>query len=405
MINYFSRKDLTILWGLIALWLLLLLAIAVMLVPEGYWYSYYAVDYSQGFIRRGLAGELLRLVPSDDYFTAVKTLRWLPTILLSIGLSVLGYAVASKAGRSKRRTLLAMLIPLLPCGFAYALLTGRTDSFGLAAMILFAVFVNTTDRARKLVMGSAVFGLIIAIFTLMHEGTPFLVGLGVLIALAVLARRHDETVLRISAVLALGPGLATMLIIIFLGNRGVSKELCAHIPQGLLNNPLAGNPTIYQLLSGFRFETDYHEWACRIITPYFDMKMSDAVRLVANIGAANLSASTALGLVILTLTILSVSYISGVPFSRMAAVLRMRASWVVFGLALYVPIFCTGTDWTRWWVMITFNIGTVFLLFASGEPESAEPTDFGPLWVVIIALLVLFAPFSAAPGFGIPFPV
>ena len=135
------------------------------------------------------------------------------------------------------------------------------------------------------------------------------------------------------------------------------------------------------------------------------MKMSDAVRLVANIGAANLSASTALGLVILTLTILSVSYISGVPFSRMAAVLRMRASWVVFGLALYVPIFCTGTDWTRWWVMITFNIGTVFLLFASGEPESAEPTDFGPLWVVIIALLVLFAPFSAAPGFGIPFPV
>ena len=405
MINYFGSQGFPILWGLIALWLLLLLATAVLLVPEGYWYSYYAVDYSQGFIRRGLAGELVRLFPIADYFIAVKVLRWVPTVLLCIGLSLLGYAVATKAGRSKRRTQLAMLIPLLPCGFAYALLTGRTDSFGVAAMILFAVFVNAVDRDRKVVTGSAVFGVIIAIFTLIHEGTPFLVGLGVLAALAVLARRRNEIALRFSAVLALGPGFATALIIIFLGNRGVSKELCALIPHGLLNNPLAGNPTVLQLLSGFRFETDYHDWACRLITPYFDMTMSDAARLVANIGAANLAASTVLGLAILALTILSVSHISGVPFSRMAGLLRMRASWVVFGLALYVPIFCTGTDWTRWWVMITFNIGVVFLLFASGEPEPVQPRAFGPLLLAIIALLVVFALFSAAPGFGIPFPV
>ena len=400
-----GKRAFPILGGLIALWLLLLLAIAVLLVPEAYWYSYYAVDYSQGFIRRGLAGEVVRLFPAEDYFTAIKTLRWVPTILLCMALSAMAYAVATRAGRSERRTLLAILTPLLPCGFTYGLLTGRTDSFGIAAMILFAIFVNAANTDRKAVIGSAVFGGIIASLTLMHEGTPFLIGLGAVMALTVLTRFRKESTLWLSAALSLGPGLVTALMIIFFGARGVSNELCALIPHGPINNPMAVNATTYQLLTGFRHETDYHDWVCRNITPFFDLTMRDGARLVANVGPAALTASMLLGLMILALNVFSVSHISGVPFMRMVVLLRMRASLIVFGFALYLPIFLTGTDWTRWLVMITFNIGTVFMLFASGEPESTQPITFGPLLVAIIVLLVLATPLSAVPGFGIPLPV
>lgn len=400
-----AKQHLTVLGGLIAVWLFLLLTISALLVSEAYWYSYYAVDYSQGFIRRGLAGEVVRLFPAEDYFTVIKTLRWVPVILLCMALSMMAYAVATKAGRSKRRILLAILTPLLPGGFAYAFLTGRTDSFGVAAMILFAIFVNACNTDRRALIGSAVFGALVAIFTLMHEGTPFLVGLGVLAALVVLGRFRSKSTLWLSASLSLGPALFTSLMIIMFGARGVSSELCAIIPHGMINIPMATNVTTYQLLTGFRYETDYHDWACRNITPFFDLTMREGAGLVADIGAGALTASTVLGLMILVLNISAVSYISGVPFRRMAELLRMRASLIVFGFALYLPIFITGTDWTRWWVMVTFNVGTVFLLFVSREPESAQPIIFERLLVAIIAILFLMAPFSAVPGFGIPYPV
>ena len=49
---------------LLALWALALLALNLPLIPDTYWYSYYAIDYSLGFLRRGLAGELVVCCPA-----------------------------------------------------------------------------------------------------------------------------------------------------------------------------------------------------------------------------------------------------------------------------------------------------------------------------------------------------
>jgi predicted anti-sigma-YlaC factor YlaD len=205
--------------------------------------------------------------------------------------------------------------------------------------------------------------------------------------------------------LAIAPGLLTTLAIALLGRRGISPQLCALVPRGPIHHPLAGNPTLGAVLSGSRFEVDYHDWVCRNITPLYDQTIGDAVNFVASLGVIPLAASTALGIALLALTILSLSHVSGVPFSRMRSMLRRRSGWVLSGLALFVPIFLTGADWTRWWVMITFDVGVVFALFASGEKESAEPLTLSTRTILFVVALVLAAPLGGIPGLGLPVPM
>ncbi|MFY9336699.1 MAG: hypothetical protein WAO90_11985 [Mycobacterium sp.] len=395
------------LFGLaLLIWALALIAIAVTVIPDAYWFSYYSVDYSLGFVRRGLAGELVGIFPEDHYFRALRFLRWLPTAFFVIGLAVLAWAVASTSGRSERRLMMALLVPLLPFGFAFGLFSARPDLFGASALIGFAVALNAVHKSRSVLIASAVYGITAAVLTLTHEAIPFLFGLGALSALAVLARQHHAKTLRASAILAVGPGLLTALAVAVMGRRGISAQLCELVPHGATNHPLAGNPSVGELLRGFRFDVDYHDWICRNITPLYDQSFGDATQFVASIGVVGLAASTALGIALLYVTVLAVSHVSGVPFGRMWAILRARSSWVLFGIALFLPVFMTGVDWTRWWVMIAFDIGIVFLLFASSGPEADMPPTRRTLTVFAIGAALLAAlPLGIIPGFGAPVPM
>src|SRR5215510_2559789 len=72
---------------LVLLYLAFWVALAVLFEPNLQFFSYYAINYDQGFVRRGLAGELLRLFPADHYFTGLLILRWLIPALFVIGLA------------------------------------------------------------------------------------------------------------------------------------------------------------------------------------------------------------------------------------------------------------------------------------------------------------------------------
>jgi hypothetical protein len=397
-----NSKRTAIIGLMLMLWALAMITLSVTYVPDLYWYSYYSVDYTLGFVRRGLAGELLGLFPRNQYFIGLSVLRWLSTIILAIALVVLARTVALRSGRSERRLMLALLTPLLPCGFTYGLFSARPDLIGATALICFAIALKSAGSERTIIIASAVFGGATAIFTLAHEAIPFLFGLGVLAAMAVLAHERSEKTLHLSAALAIVPGLLTAFAIALLGKRGISKQLCELVPRGPVNHPLAGDPSFGELLVGFRFESDYHDWMCRCIAPFFDQTIFDATNFVASIGVIALLGSSALGIALLTLTITAVSHISGVPFSRMLSLLSKRPAWVLFGFALFLPIFAMGADWTRWWVMITFDIAIVFVLFASGEKESARPLTLRTQDVCIFAAAVLAGPLGSIPGFGFP---
>lgn len=391
--------------GLIAAWTALLMVVAVLAIPDLYWFSYYSVDYDLGFVRRGLAGELAELFAEEHYFDGLRVLRWVPTLAYAAGLAVLVWAVAARAGRTERRVLTALLIPVLPFGVTFALFSARPDLVGATALIVLAVVVCDARHSRPVVVAAAGYGVVTAVLALAHEATPLLFGLGALCAIAVLGRTHSAATQRLSAALALGPGLVVTAVVAIFGRRGLSEQLCQSIPHGPVNWPASGKPTIGQILQGFRYEVDFHDWICRNLTPLYDQSFTDAVRFVADIGPVLLAASTAIGVALLVVTMLSISHVTGVPFARFAALLKARLTWLVFGLALIVPVFLTGVDWIRWWVTIGLDIGVVFLLFASREPES-EIVPTRRTLVVFAAGLTLLAlfPIGILPGFGAPVP-
>lgn len=395
------RRRFFLLWTcLFTVWAVAMVAIASVM-PDLYYYSYYSVDYSLGFIRRGLAGELPGILPGD-YFTDLRVLRWLPTIVYVLGLSTVAVVVARRFGTSQRRLMLALSVPLLPFGLAFALFSARPDLFGAAALALFAAFLAAEQRsARSVLIGSAFYGAVNIPLTLMHEATPFLYGLGAVAVTATFTRHCSPHVQRWSGAIAVAPGALTGLAVALLGLRGVSAELCALTPPGSLNNPFAGRPGFAELFRGVQNMVEYRDWVCEFIFPYFDQGFADALRFVAGRGFFPLFSSLIFGLFVFWVTMIVMSRICGVPLARFAQLLRRRAVWVLAGLVLLVPVFLTGVDWTRWWVVISYDIGLAYVLYAGSQPEAAMPATRRNLLVfgAGTALLAIF-PIGLLPGFA-----
>ncbi|OYN80729.1 hypothetical protein [Mycolicibacterium sphagni] len=391
---------------LLVVWVAVLLTIALTVIPDGYWYSYFVIDYTVGFIRRGLAGEILGLFPREHYFGALAVLRWVPTVAFVLGLAAVAWTIAVRSGRSQRRRLLALLIPVLPFGFAFGLFSARTDLLGGAALVAFAVALTRVTTARATLISSAAYGLVLGVLTLIHEATPFLFGLGVVAALTVLAGRLDAKAFRASLMLALGPGILIALALAVFGRHGVSPQLCQLVQHGPMNHPLAGKPTIGQLLSGFHYYVDYHDWFCRAFLPLFDMSFADGLRFVGSIGVVALTGSTVYGIVALAVSLLAIAHVSGVPVRRYGALLRARPLTLAIGLVLILPVFATGVDWVRWWVIIAFDLGIVFLFYTRDQPEVDLPPTRRTLIVFAVgAILLAVIPIGIIPGFGAPVPM
>lgn len=402
-----GRRRLYVVVGvLLAGWAAALLALTVTLIPDLYWYSYYAVDYTIGFLRRGLAGEILSWLPGDNQFVEQRIGRWVSSGVFIAALACLAWWVAFRSGRSERRVQLAFLVAVLPFGFAFGLLQAGSTLFGGALLVLYAIAVAAAESDRSVVVASAVFGLATIVTTLIHEAIPLLFGLGVIATLVVLANRLRPKAFWTSLGLALGPGMVTALAVAAFGRRGVSAELCALIPNGMVNNPLAGNPTTGELLRGYKFYVDYQDWACRNITPFYDRDLIDAVHYVGRLGPDGMAVNTVFGLGVFAITILAIGWVSGVPFTRMRTLLERRWPVVAVGILMIVPVFLTGVDWVRWWVVIALDIGAVYLLYASRQPEADEPPTRRSTraFVVTTVLLALF-PVGIVPAFLAPLPI
>lgn len=402
-----SRRRLyMVIAGLLAVWAAILLALNLTVIPDTYWYSYYAIDYTVGFVRRGLAGELVGLIPGDDAFLKQRIGRWVSSGAFWIALGVLAWWTAVRSGRSERRVQMALLIIVLPFGYAFGLLQAGATLFGGTAVILFGVFVAGAGSARAVLTASAVFGLVSIPLVLVHEAIPLLFGLGVIAVLVVVADQLERKALWASCALALGPALTTALLVAALGKHGVGEQLCALIPHAQVNNPLAGKPTLGQLLSGYRYYDDYHDWACRNITTFYDRDFMAGIRYVGRLGAAGMVVNTVYGLGVLAITVAVIAAVSGVKPRRLWELLRREPMLVAFGLVLTIPVFMTGVDWVRWWVSISLDIGIAYLLYASRQPEiDAPPTRRSTRAFVAIVIALTLIPVGIVPAFLAPLPI
>lgn len=393
------------------IWAALLLSAAATILSGAdlYPFSYYSVDYTVGFVRRGLAGELVGLFPEDQYFLALRILRWVSSVAYIASLCAVMWTVATRWGRSERRTLLALLIPVLPFGLAFALFSARPDLFGAALFVAFAVTLTRVTRPRSVIIASAAYGFVIAVVALMHEAVPLAFALGPLLAIVVLPSQLSAGAKRLSVLLAIVPGLLSALIAGLHSERGDSPTLCALIPHRMVENPYAinGGEGLRDFLTGAnRPYTDYHDWMCRIILPLWDWSPQQAMGYVYGLGIGPLTASAIFGAAILAITVVIIRYASNVPFRRFVAAVSGWYWWAAAALALTIPIFLTAFDWTRWWVAITLNVAVVYMLFAASQPEMEQRPKRRTLVRCLIAGLALaILPIGIIPGLAAQPPI
>lgn len=390
----------------IAMWSTAVLYFAINIFPlDVYWMSYYAVDYTFGFVRRGLAGEIVGLVPGH-YFAAALGLRWLSTAIYLCALALVMGVVLFARRRSERRLMVAMLIPLLPFGILFGAYSARPDLFGAAALAVFTVALAFARSRAVALAWCTAYGFAIAALTLVHEAIGLQFALGAVLAIVVLGAALG-TARRRGVLLAITPGVFTAVVVAAFGRHDVASQLCSAVPHHTTPNPLAtitSLPTLAQYVFGARQSlTDYHDWVCRNVMPIYDYGIVDAMRIVANIGVAGLAVSLLCGVAAFAATMYGISTLSGVPLRAFTDEFRGRIASVVAGLLLVVPVFLTGFDWTRWLIIVSFDIAIVYLVFAARRSEIEQPPSpkVLRLFVVLVVVLALI-PIGTVPGFGGP---
>jgi hypothetical protein len=390
----------------IAMWSTAVLLFAINIVPlDVYWLSYYAVDYTFGFVRRGLAGELVGLVPGH-YFGAALGLRWLSTAIYLGALGLVAGVVLFGRRRSERRLMVAMLIPLLPFGIPFAAYSARPDLFGAAALAAFAVALPLTRSRAVALAWCLAYGSVIAILTLVHEAIGLQFALGAVLAIVVLGGTLGAARRR-GVLFAVAPGVVTALVVAGFGRHDVASQLCSAVPHHTMPSPLAtitSLPMLAQYVFGAnQSQTDYHDWVCRNVTPIYDYGVVDAMRIVANIGLVGLTVSLVFGALAFAATMCGISGVSGVPVRAFVDQLRGSMAWVTAGLLLIAPVFLTGFDWTRWLIIVSFDVAIVFTVFAARRSEiDQHPTSNQLRLFVFLVLVLVLIPIGIVPGFGGP---
>lgn len=193
-----------------------------------YWMSYYTADYTHGFVRRGLAGELVRLAPRH-YFGATLSLRWLSTVVYLGGLATVSGVVLFSGHRSGRRVMVATVMPLLPFGVPFAAFSARPDLFGGAALAAFSSALALTRSRTVATAWCATYGVVIAALTLVHEAIGLQFALGAFLAVIVLGAAL-ETAQRRGMLLAVLPGVLTTAVVAAFGRHDIAAQLCAAVP-------------------------------------------------------------------------------------------------------------------------------------------------------------------------------
>ena len=338
-----------------------------------YWMTYYVPNYAFGFVRRGLGGEIIRMLPDADYFPAVYTMMWAPVVVWLVALAALIWLILSSGEKSARRVMLALLVPVLPFALSYAVYTPRPELYAMSALVVLGIALTRLQSDRSKLIVSAVYGVTIAVLALIHEGIPLEVALGALLAISILPAQLASGLRRLCATAAVGPGLGAILAIAAFSRKDVGTQLCEQIPHRQIEDPFPSDHLAY-LAGRTEVKTDFHAWVCHFERSMVDARVTDGLHKVGAFGAGPLFASFLVGVLYFAVSIWATQSFSGLRFSALLGEVRGKLSAPILGLAAMVPLFMTAVDWTRWWVLITFNVVLVCILYTISRTEIDQPT-------------------------------
>ncbi|MGI9161824.1 MAG: hypothetical protein ACR2JI_02705 [Mycobacterium sp.] len=367
-----------------------------------YWLSYYAVDYSAGFVRRGLAGQIVTIFPSQHYFPVSYGLMWGSFAFFCSGLAVVMWRIMYRGNRSERRLMTALIIPVLPFAVTFAVFGPRPELYAAGCLLLFATALTRFTTSRAALLLAAAFGVAIAVLALFHEAIPLEFALGSVLAISVLAVDLKPATRALCMSLAVLPGLVSTVVVTTFGRHDVTSELCARVPHGMVRDPwkVPSGRSIDYLLGRYESTSDYHDWVCERVIPYFGASFSAGVRSVVNLGLPALVGSFLHGLIVCAGTLWLIQFFTRVRGRDFLQRIRGGLWAPVMAAGFMIPIFASGVDWIRWWTIILINIAGTYLLFAAGRNEmetAVTRRDFK--WFIGVVVLLACIPLSAVAGY------
>ncbi|MFV0451056.1 MAG: hypothetical protein ACK5LS_02250 [Propioniciclava sp.] len=136
---------------------------------EPFMRSYWVIDYSQGFVRRGLAGELVDLLPGATSSPQIVAAVWFTT-LASLA-AIIGLIVLLQR---RGHDALALLLAASPFIIDQLSQNRRPDQWGVVILVLAGLMVAQRWRGARWWGALAGLGVMQAALTLIHEASLFL---------------------------------------------------------------------------------------------------------------------------------------------------------------------------------------------------------------------------------------
>ena len=324
--------------------------------------SYYLVTYHHGFVRRGLLGEVLRLVfgvPTRGEVDLTADI----VVALAIGAVLVTAELLIRRGTASSYAA-AVLVVATPFTIDFFIVDRRPDL--VAVVVLVALGIVLVKVSRALLVWLAVFGLGFAATVLVHEDVilvqvPWAI---VLVTVATLGR---------DGVVAGQP------------RTGVARTLVARLAV-LVAPPLIATAALlgYGLPSSARVSAlasdvaEFHFVGNTVFT-YLPDSIATAVRQVGAIPDSAKAITLVLGLVLVALQL---GWVAWWVRPRLWSAFTRRGNRALgVGLAALILVtttllFATGFDWVRWfadcgaaWLIVqAFTV----LLGGSAEPDSGS---------------------------------
>ena len=332
--------------------------------------SYFLITYQHGFVRRGLAGEILHLlfgVPTQFELDALTDV-----MIGTVCIAFLWLVERLIRHATRRSWTMAILVAASPFTFEFFPVNQRPDLLGVTLLIVVGMAVVRSRRLKDLtvVAISVGFGLLI----LVHEDAA-LVQFPWAVALVAISQGSWTPGRDTRKLLMLfGPPVAAGLAVSSFGIPNQAKV--AALRADVARFPLQGRTNFTFLADSFH----------------------DALHLVSQMPASVKVDSLVVGGVLLLVQVTAVAVLVRPTIWSSFAVGPRRRVGVAVGIVILIAtvlLFATGKDWLRW----VAECGSCWLVFESfgvllsdGRDWVEEtPPSLSP-WVLLIAVYLVAVP-------------
>jgi hypothetical protein len=307
---------------------------------EGFPKSYWVVTYDYGFVRRGLAGELLQALPGPVTESMVVAAARLTGIVPVVALILL--AIVLLRNLTAPRAAMALLLMSSPFTLDEFLINSRPDQFGLAVLVVLAIFLRRLRGAQWWAL-IEISGAVMGALALIHEGNLLFYGVVALPMIMSDTSRRGRTRAVGAALFFLPSAVAGLCI----AAAGLGDARLAHA--------LANDPVVRQIMGT----------GDQALVAFMDDGVRDSFALVASLGPHKMGILLIWGLLAGAIHVFWLG-----RWSRAATVAAFRywIYWLPVVLAAGFS-FATGVDWNRWFCVF----GSSVMVAISAELIASPP--------------------------------